>query len=336
LETRLATTHLPALGAVVFTDDKTLALAVRGVRKAGSQIPATVNDRWHLGSNTKSMTASLAAILINEGKLRWTTTIGETLPDVRPDYASVTLQQLMEHRSGMSHDGRFWNEFTTKTGSPQQTRRWWVTENLKFPPQKTVGRYAYSNLGFATAGYLLESYAGHPWETLIQNRLWKPLGITTGGFGMPGTPGKVDQPWGHAAHGQPIPPGPEDDNPRGLGPAGTAHISLSDYVKYAQWHLTSGVSHPGLLPPEAFTHMHASHATTDKNEPAYEAGWLLAKRPWAGGVALTHAGTNTMNYIILWLAPEKHFGFAVVTNQGGDKASKALDELAGAIINEMN
>ncbi len=335
LEAHLSKDKLPALGAVVFTDDKTLALAVRGLRKAGGKTPATVEDRWHLGSNTKSMTASLAAILIHEGKLRWDTTIGETIPNTHPDFAPVTLQQLMEHRAGMGHDGRFWREFTLQRGSPREARQWWVTENLKKPPPQPLGRYQYSNLGFATAGYMLESKTRQDWETLIQSKLWKPLGIASGGFGMPGTAGKEDQPWGHDGKGKPMPPGPGDDNPRGLGPAGTAHMSLADYAKYAQWHLTAGKSCPGILPAAAFTHMHTAQVQSDPGEPAYEAGWLLAERPWAGGQALTHAGTNTMNYVITWLAPKKHFGFAVVTNQGGDKAAAALDQLAGEIIADL-
>lgn len=47
---------------------------------------------------------------------------------------------------------------------------------------------------------------------------------------------------------------------------------------------------------------------------------------------LTHAGSNTMNYAVVWMAPLKDFAVLVMTNQGGDEAAKACDEAAGALI----
>jgi CubicO group peptidase (beta-lactamase class C family) len=50
----------------------------------------TLDDRWHLGSCTKSMTASLAAMLIEDGLLRWDTTVGEILPGNRHEPRMAT------------------------------------------------------------------------------------------------------------------------------------------------------------------------------------------------------------------------------------------------------
>jgi CubicO group peptidase (beta-lactamase class C family) len=332
VQQHLAQSKLPAMGAVVFTDNATVAIAVRGVRKAGTKHAVTPDDQWHLGSMTKSMTGSLAAILVEERAISWTTTIGTLVPEAHADYASVTLQQLMEHRAGMSHDGKYWDKFSAQTEPPAKTRQWWVTENLKLPPPQPLGAYQYSNLGVTTAGYLLEKASGQDWERMVQAKLWKPLGITTGGFGMAGTTRGVDHPWGHDNAGQPIPAGPGDDNPRGMGPAGTVHMSLADYAKYGRWHLTNGKSKPGILPEKAFQMLHEPQAPKLPKEDPYEGGWMLAQRPWAGGLALTHSGTNTMNYSFVWLAPAKHFGLAVVCNQGGDTARAALDQLVSAII----
>ncbi len=336
LEQHLTTSKLPAIGAMVFNDDRVLAAAVRGLRKRGGTEPAMLTDYWHLGSLTKSMTASLAAMLMQDGKLRWDTALGTLLPQIHADYQAVTVQQLMEHRAGMSHDGSrtLWNKFTQRSGSAQETRAWWGLENLALPAPKPLGQYQYSNLGFAVVGYLLEKQTATPWETLLEQRLWTPLGITSGGFGMAATPGKEDQPWGHDGQGQPIPPGPGDDNPRGLGPAGTVHLSLADYVKYAQWHLTCGRSHPGLLPAAAFLKMHTAQAPPLGDTPMYEAGWMIVPRPWAGGMALTHTGTNNMNYAVVWLAPARHGGMVLVTNQGGEPAGQSLDKIAGAILDK--
>ncbi len=61
-------------------------------------------------------------------------------------------------------------------------------------------------------------------------------------------------------------------------------------------------------------------------------GWAAAQRGWAGGTALTHAGSNTMNFAVVWMAPKRNFAVLVATNQGGDVAPQACDEAAGMLI----
>src|SRR5262249_44376275 len=86
---------LPALVAAVIQKGKIAGLGAVGVRRAGHAERVTLEDRFHIGSCTKSMTATLCAILIEQGKLRWDTTIAESFPDladkIRPEYRSVTL-----------------------------------------------------------------------------------------------------------------------------------------------------------------------------------------------------------------------------------------------------
>src|ERR1700677_64408 len=81
LEQIRAKHNLPALAAIVEKDGKILATASTGVRKMGSDIPVTDDDQWHIGSCTKSMTATLAAMLVQEGKLKWDTTVGDIFPE---------------------------------------------------------------------------------------------------------------------------------------------------------------------------------------------------------------------------------------------------------------
>ena len=77
---------------------------VAGVRKKGTAERITLDDRFHLGSCTKAMTATLVAMLVEEGKLNWTTTLGELFADTPGAWASpwekVTLRQVLAHRSG--------------------------------------------------------------------------------------------------------------------------------------------------------------------------------------------------------------------------------------------
>ena len=61
-------------------------------------------------------------------------------------------------------------------------------------------------------------------------------------------------------------------------------------------------------------------------------GWVVVDRDWAGGAALTHAGSNTMWFAVTWVAPQRDFAVLVACNQGGDVAAQACDDAAWALI----
>jgi hypothetical protein len=166
----------------------------------------------------------------------------------------------------------------------------------------------------------------HVWaEDVIKERLFTPLGMTSAGFGGTGTPGQEDQPWPHLENGSPLlANGPTVDNPPVMGPAGTVHASLEDWAKFIADHLRGARGEKALLKRESYEMLHRPGLND------YAMGWIAVNRPWAGGIALTHAGSNTMNYCVTWLAPEKGFAAVVWTNRGGQ--TKAADEVIGALI----
>jgi len=87
--------NLPALAAAAIGGGKVIAMAAVGARRAGGAEAVTVDDRFHLGSDTKAMTATLIAILGTEGKLSWSATVGEvfgeTIKDMDAAWRPVTL-----------------------------------------------------------------------------------------------------------------------------------------------------------------------------------------------------------------------------------------------------
>lgn len=67
----LARYGLPALAGAVVREGRVIAAGAVGTRRAGAQIPVALTDRFHIGSCTKAMTALLAGILVDQGRLRW-------------------------------------------------------------------------------------------------------------------------------------------------------------------------------------------------------------------------------------------------------------------------
>lgn len=321
---------LPALAVVVVKDGKICDRAAVGVRKQGHPTLVTTKDQFHIGSCTKSMTASVAATLIEEGKLRWDTTIADVFPELKgkmdKQYETVTVEQLLTQRGGVPGKPPWlaWLKATAAEGSPTHQRYEFIQAVLRKPPAAAPGtKFIYSNQGYAIAGAMLEKLTGTPWETVMTNRLFKPLHMDSAGFGPPGTIGKVDQPWGHSRFLGMITPS-QSDNPAAIGPAGIVHCTLDDLARYAIFHL-HGEREGGLLKKETMRKLHTS-AGDD-----YACGWVCAQNAKLGRV-MWHNGSNTMWYVLLWLAPEKDFAVIVGTNIAGNGPEEAATELTRAMI----
>ena len=331
---------LPALAAAVIRDAKVCALGAVGVRKADANVPVTRDDEFHIGSCTKAMTATVLAALVDEGKLRWDMTLPEALPELAKDihsgYAKATVRHVLAHRAGIvpnSPPGKSFGEFFKLAGTQRQQRLAYVREILKVPPQAGIGeKYIYSNAGYATAGAIAEHAADTGWQELMRKTLFVPLGMKTAGFGAMGTPGKIDQPFQHvliAERLQPIGPGQMSDNPVVIDPAGRVHCSLSDWASFVIAHLKGPRGAKGPLPIKTDTWKMLHEPVFGGN---YAMGWLVAARGWGGGDVLTHAGSNTMNYAVVWMAPVRDYAVLVVTNLGGGITAKACDEAAAALV----
>jgi CubicO group peptidase (beta-lactamase class C family) len=325
---------VPALAAAATTGDRLLAIGAAGVRKLGSPEKATVADRWHLGSCTKSMTATMLARLVERGTLKWDTTIGEAFKgdlEVPEVFAPVTIEQMLAHRSGIPSDlsrNGLWGKLWEKKGTPTEQRRQLVEGVFVQGPATRPGTdYLYSNAGFAFAGYIAERATKKPWEDLMRDELFTPLGMSSAGFGAPGTKDAVTQPWGHRNGDDPVAPGPNADNPPAIGPAGTAHASLADWAKYAAVHLRGARGKTGYLEPETFARLQSKPPVGD-----YSFGWGHHERPWANGHVLSHAGSNNSWYCVVWLAPNRGAAFLACTNVGGNAAAAATDQAIGAVM----
>lgn len=323
---------LPALAVVVVQDGKICDRAAAGFRKIDETTPVTTNDVFHIGSCTKSMTATLTALLIEEGKLRWDTTVAEVFPELKgkmdQKYEAVTVEQLLKHRGGVPGNppAIAWRKAREQKGTRPQQRMEFITAVLKAPPAAAPGpKMIYSNQGYAIVGAMLERLAGKSWEDLMTEKLFNPLRMSSAGFGPPGTTDKLEQPWGHTRQlGVTVPL--QQDNPPAIGPAGTVHCSLDDLACFVIAHL-NGERTGSLLKPETFRKLH-----TPPDGGDYACGWVMLKRSWAGGKTLMHNGSNTMWYVVMWLAPEKNFAVIAATNIAGPDAEKGCDAVASAMI----
>ena len=338
-----------------------LEVGCAGQRQAVSGAsPCGLTDLWHLGSNTKALTALLAAVCIERGEfgLDWGSTVGAVLGAAAGDgggggetihagYGDVTLLELLSNSGGApgTAPDAAWTlawERARAGGPPIAQRRAFVSALLAQPPAAARGSYEYSNQGFAIAGHMLETAAaattGQSYEQLLTSLVFKPLGVTSAGFGaVPGT----DSPWGHTLEQTAwLPKDPSElnaDNPPAITPAGCVHMTLEDYGRCLAPMLSAQIAEEQLglsRGMRAFfsTEIREPRVETSpdsgKQGPGYALGWLAVKRPWAeGGVAMTHSGSNTMNYCTVWCVPALEGGADGSTRREGTEAGR-LDGMA--------
>ena len=207
-------------------------------------------------------------------------------------------------------------------------RRLAVQQALAADPATPIGEFSYSNISFTILGAIVESKTHQPWEAVIRQKIFSPLHMSTAGFGIPGVRGRVDQPWGHVLKDGKLTPNQIDNAPV-MAPAGEVHCSITDWAKFIAETMHCAQGKPTLVSAETFAELIKPMPGQD-----YAGGWMITERPWAGGLALTHAGSNTTWYCNVWIAPKKDFAVLIATNDGAEGVDQAADQGIGLLIKE--
>jgi len=307
----------PAMGVGWQFMDATAHVLVDGRRAVDHDSEVTPSDQWHLGSVTKSMTATLVARLVEAGRLDWHATIAGLLDaqwsDALPAYRDVTVLHLLSHRGGLPRDvaGSF------AAGDLHAARLAYARDALRQPPSAPLGaQMNYSNADYVVVGAILESLTGKTWEALMVEEVFAPLDLASGGFGPPGAPGRLDQPMGHspAAIGLRA---TEADIPAVVAPAGRVHMDLADLLKFLEAHRDRRTPY---LREASWKTLHTPPFGGD-----YALGWSVSPT----GV-LTHGGTNSHWKSEVLVDREAGLAAASVANVLNNNTQSALRQLLAA------
>ncbi len=322
---------LPALAGAIMTDTGVVEAAAVGCRRYGGEENVTVNDQFHLGSCGKSFTAVLIGLLVDEGKLSWTTTLQEVFPDyagtMRPEYRDVTVRDLLTHCSGFMRDP----DLTLHASTPRERRAEVVAWALEQPPVVKRGQQLYSNLGFTIAGAVAEKVAESSYEDLVVTRILQPLGLATAGFGQMGTEGREDEPLQHTPAHAPVIATPDAHLQDISNPAGGLYMSVRDWAKYCRWVLACEAGHATLLRQETARAI-TTPVVLSPDGGGSACGWGVEYADWVGGRVLSHTGSNGFNYAEVILCTDLDYGIIVMTNQGSASSANPLAPVATRLI----
>jgi CubicO group peptidase (beta-lactamase class C family) len=326
---------LPALGALVLRGSVVIAEGVSGVRKVGDPTLATTNDAWSLGSDAQAMTATVAAALVEEGKLTWSSTLGVVLADVpmHASYKDVPLDALLGHRGGAPATLPVAVDQSMRgAGTPQQLRdaavRAILVEPTAVPP---LTQYLASDAGYLMVAAMLERVTGESWEDLMRTRLIEPLGMLGCAYGGAVSSANDAEPWGHVAIDgvvTPVAPGSAGEPAPALGPAGVMRCPLRDWGKFCALHLAGArKEHTVILGDASFVKLQTPGIDTNA------LGWSSVSRPWAGSMpALNQASQAGVAHALAWVVPEKNLTLLVVTNRGDDRAIHSSEDAMAQLI----
>ncbi|KAK2878151.1 hypothetical protein FQN49_001102 [Arthroderma sp. PD_2] len=318
---------LPGFAAGLFKNGH-LQYEVAGRRKATDPLPIRRTDEFHLGSNTKAMTATLIGMMVDRGLVRW----NSTLPEVLPDFADImahghrqtTVAMIAAHRSGIFDD--YSKDIDFYVGlydlTPVEGRKSMIKHTLSKEPGAVRGQYVYDNTNYVILGRIIENFMGNKngngtsWEEIITSELFNPLGMRCG-FGPPteSSETSIDNPWGHYYYNSSSSPEPvggplvRRDNPPAVGPSGTVHCDIRSYMNFLKMHVDgfNGRRTKLGISRETIKMLHTPYPSPD-GEQYTHGGWLYSngtQTPWANGPTLGHEGSNRLNYALAFLAPKR-------------------------------
>ena len=317
---------VPELVYAVVSADSIFEMHALGNKRVGAQLPADINDRFRIGSNTKAITGFIAARMVKNGDLSWDTKFFDKFQELRSKsnegYFDMTLLDLLTFRTGLIKytytdslplkEQFSGTEYFQRYGFMQ-----WVLQRPPVPHAKHA--LCFSNPGYTLAGFMEERAGAKSYQILV-SELGNELGIDFG-FGPPNATDTL-QPWGHDANLIPEPPA-DNYKLNWLMAAGNLNVSMPGYVKWIQLQLNGLQGKSTLLTQKEFEFLHFGR-------PEFAVGWF-----WEKNRAKHKVSHNTGNpgTFLSYIYVDKDADKAIIIFSNAQTAK--ADEAFGLLIDEI-
>ena len=317
----MAEWKVPGLSVAVVRNDSVLYTKGYGVLKIGA--PAAVDERtlFEIGSSSKSFTATLVAMLVTDGKMRWDEKVSTYLPSLRLAdplaSAELTLRDALSHRSGLSRGDLAWMGVSL----PREE----VLRRVRFlkPAWPFRSRWGYQNMMFLAAGEAAAKAAGTTWDELIAQRIFAPLGMTAS-IPVLREPAKVTNlATPHLVLSDTV-RAKAHMNIDDMAPAGSIVSNARDMAQWLRLQLGDGQFEGkrlvGRLPlrethtPQMLIGAGAGNDSLTRFN-AYGMGWFV--EDYRQALVWQHGGNTDGMTTAMGVLPERKFGVVVLSNMHG-------------------
>jgi CubicO group peptidase (beta-lactamase class C family) len=316
IEKSVKLAKIPGVAVAIVRNDSVLYTKGFGVLAAGGHAPVNEQTLFEIGSSSKAFTATIVAMMVSDGKMKFDDLVSKYLPDFKladPVASSLlTIRDAMTHRSGI---GRAGDPVWIDAGMSRAE----LLHRVRFVPTESVFRshYAYQNLMYLAAGEAAGKAAGSTWDELIQQRIFNPLGMTSSAptyRGLKNT--NVARP--HTMdHDTAVVRTPFSGD--GIAPAGAILSNAHDMAQWLRFHLNDGVVNgKPLVSSVAFREMHIPQMLvgTPANEltlfSTYGMGLFI--EDYRHELMWQHGGNTQGMTTAVGMLPQKKFGVVVLSS----------------------
>jgi CubicO group peptidase (beta-lactamase class C family) len=164
---------VPSASVAIMRDGKMVLQQAWGVADIDKKKPADASTTYPIASVSKQFTAALVLKQVDRGRVSLSDPIGKHLPGLRNEYATLPIEQILNHTSGLPNDYRN-PERRLETHSVEQML---AMVNATTPVNPPGTKYVYSNTGYFLLTVLAEKLYGKPYATVLQDEIATPLGL---------------------------------------------------------------------------------------------------------------------------------------------------------------
>ena len=279
-----------------------------GITNVEHPLPVDADTVFEIASITKTMTATVAARLAAEGRLDLDAPVRRYLPDFRvadPDVsARVTVRDLFTHTAG------WFGEFLPPTGHGADAIALGAAAMVGLEQVSPAGTFSYNNNSLTVAGRIIEVLEGKPYERVVRERLFEPLGMTRSFFRAEDVL-YLRLAAGHTIRdGQAVLVRSRFSEGSGGAPVGGVRSTVRDLLRYARAHL-GAAGGPSVMSDAAFAAMREPRVATGS---AGHVGlsWFLEER---GGIRIaSHGGATVAHMSQLAMVPARGAALTILTN----------------------
>lgn len=314
---------LPALGVIITNKSEVLEKSSVGVRDITNNLEVNSNGYWNIGSITKSMTATLSAILVDKKFLDWNTTLSQYFNEFEmlDEYKDITLVELLSHTSGFAQD----NDELWETSIEENITRYEFVEEILVYENEEKGKFLYSNINYVIVSAIIEKVMNLSFEEVINEYLFNPLNMQYS-FNAKNILGHTlnnNNQWEVAN-----PNIETSNNAKIVTSAGSrTFLTLDSIGYYLKEHLKvkSGETST-LISSENFNKLHTKIVDIDE-DLGYSLGWFNQKEN-----ELQHSGSNGRWFALTLINPKIGYSYFVVTNSFSSKSQEAVFELMDSLV----
>jgi D-alanyl-D-alanine carboxypeptidase len=162
---------------VVVREDGEVRSEARGVAEFGTSRPMRADERFRIGSVSKTFVAALVLRLVEEGELRLDDSVERWLPRLVPGGSAITVRHLLSNTAGLF-------DYVSDPRVLRQTQRRWTPRELveialsHVPEHVPPGSaYSYSSTNYVLLGLIAERAGGAPLDRQLRKRVFVPLGL---------------------------------------------------------------------------------------------------------------------------------------------------------------